>query len=273
MPLDLMALAEGSTGSKTPKKNPWGSGNLNAAAAATSSSTPQPSALAPPSRVAAAGRDDPFEAMRKLEELQLKHSSSSSLKAKPPPSSPAPAAGSSSSTGSTSKGISPSGPPAAAAATAPLTAPENDWTCKTCSKGDAEAHGDGTVPGGFKYCPTCGESCANVPSRHGPAPTVTEEWVCHCGEFCPPSFKFCVECGYPAGSVKPPPPDECGGCGETLGESFNFCPDCGTMKGIWNKEATKSAPAAASDDWTCAGCKDGMPADFGWCINCGYQRP
>ena len=102
---------------------------------------------------------------------------------------------------------------------------------------------------------------------------MSEEWACFCGEFHPQSFKYCVECGYPAGAVAPPPPDECGGCGEALGDSFNFCPECGTPKGTWNKEAEAAAVPDGAEDWTCPECKDGMPADFSWCIVCGQRRP
>lgn len=148
-----------------------------------------------------------------------------------------------------------------------------------------------------------------MPTKRAQPMPVTEEWECHCGEFCPPSFRYCVECGFPHGSVKPPPDDECGGCGEALGSSFNFCPDwcvappprpwrnscndhlaarvprcalcarafvgcSGTEKGVWNKEnAVKGSPLESGNDWKCGGCGDGMPADFAHCIVCGTKRP
>ena len=142
-----------------------------------------------------------------------------------------------------------------------------------CYKANPDANGDGTVPAGFRFCPTCGQASNGVPSRHKP-PTAepTEEWEClPCGEFNSTSFRFCVECGFPHGAEKPPPDDECGGCGETLGESFVFCPDCGTEKGFWNREVVKGTPK--DDDWTCPSCKDELPADFSYCIVCGVARP
>ena len=216
-------------------------------------------------------------AMRKLEELQLQHSSSSlhppKVAAKPQPDPPE--------VGAAPYDLPHTGPAAdssvgssSVAKKAPTPPPAADWTCRTCSKTNEETLGDCTVPGGFRFCPTCGDSFTGTASKHKPPPEVSDEWSCWCGEFCPESFKFCVECGFPAGAPKPPPEDECGGCGEALGDSFAFCPECGTAKGTWNAEAVKGDPSqAGTDDWACAGCKDGMPADFSFCIQCGGARP
>ena len=259
--MDLMAIAEGSTGSKTKKKNPW----LKEAEPAA--------AKAPPPKPA----EDPLAALRKLEQLQLQHSSSKKLVSTP--STPAVyepgksihelLTGNKPSSASKPHAHKKDDPEALARAST------DDWTCKNCAKKDAESLGDCTVPGGFKYCPTCGDSATGTTNPHPPPGEVTDDWECHCKEFNTKSFRFCVECGLPHGAEKPPPEGECGGCGETLGESFVFCPDCGTLKGLWNKGAAKAdAPSKEdSDDWTCAGCQEGLPADFTFCINCGQKRP
>ena len=261
MPLDLMSIAEGASPGKAPPRRSFGS-----AASSAASSTAKPAAAA--SSSAAGAAVDPLEAMRQLDALQLKHSSSSSLTSPKPPATPSaplvPVTSAATTTSSASAGPTD---------ISDASAPKADWTCKICSKHNLDALGDCTVPGSMNFCPTCGGSSTGKPNRLPAPASVTDEWSCHCGEFCPESFKFCVECGLPAGARKPPPPDECGGCGEALGDSFEYCPECGTAKGLWNEGAKKGAPAAVDDDWTCAGCGEGLPADFAFCIQCGGKRP
>ena len=156
-----------------PKKRPsWGG-------TTTTTTTTTPAKPAKPV-------EDPLAAMRKLEELQLQHSSSKSL-SKAPTAAPASTSGAASS----SKPYDYAAPgPAPSSSASAITSPGSssivgDWTCKTCSTANLDAHGDCTVPSGFKFCPTCGDSSTGVPNRL-PAPTsVAEEWVCHCGEVCP----------------------------------------------------------------------------------------
>lgn len=256
-----MAVAEGSSPNDKPARKKFFGG---AASAASSSSGDAMSAMRKlDSLQVSRSADSPAEALRKLEELQ-RQNSTTKVAPKPDPALSAPAAA-----------RAPVPSITAGAATVP-DAPTDDWTCQhcynACGDGTVATHGDGTVPAGFRHCPTCGQGCDGVPSRHKPpAADPVEEWECFCGEFSSSSFRFCVECGYPAGAEKPPPPDECGGCGETLGESFVYCPDCGTPKGEWNRGAPKGSPK--EEDWSCGGCKDGMPADFAFCINCGTTRP
>eukprot|EP00967_Tisochrysis_lutea_P138533 scaffold250252_cov33-Tisochrysis_lutea.AAC.3 len=151
---------------------------------------------------------------------------------------------------------------------------DGDWICRSCTKrNDAETDGDCTVSGSFKFCPSCGESDVGVPSRK-PAPTVSDQWDCHCGEICPPSFKFCVECGLAAGTPKPPPAGVCGGCDEAMPESWKFCPDCGTEAGEWDSEAmARMAKLPPSDgaDWHCTNCNGDIPG-YRFCPECGTTR-
>ena len=278
MSLDLMSIAEGASPGAKPKRQSWGGGTPGPSwgGGTPGSSAKTPAAPATKSK-APATPEDTMAALRKLEELQVQHSSSSlhPPKAAPPKPKPDPT------DGAAPYDLPHTGPAAdfsvgslSVAKKEPTPPPANDWTCRTCSSAHQETLGDCTVPGGFRFCPTCGDSFTGTSSKHTPPPEVTDEWECWCGEFCPTSFTFCVECGFPAGAPKPPPDDECGGCGEALGDSFAFCPDCGTTKGMWNDKAVKGDPSqAGADDWACANCKDGMPADFSYCIICGLARP
>jgi hypothetical protein len=262
--MDLMALAEGSE--KQGTKQRFSSQRLFGGGAPSSSST---TSSGGDLMAKAASSLDPSagEALRKLEELQL-----AQPKPKQPAAAAATATASSKSIADSPTASSPLQPPA------PAEDPErpgaNDWVCRTCSKGRDESYGDCTVPGSFRFCPTCGQSSLGVATIHdAPELAPTDDWDCQgCSEFCSASFLFCVECGLPAGSPPPPPPDECGGCGEALGDSFKFCPDCGTRRGTVNKNAKAMPVDEDATDWVCAKCNDDLPGSFGACPECGTRR-
>ena len=247
--MDLMALAEGSerSGSCSSSKAPF----LFGSQPGDRSSTSVPSAEA--------------DAIRKLEEMQLAAKPTKPKpKPKPPPAEASTAA------------PAPPAPPLIGVPQPEGTdlQPNEDWVCRRCAKQRKDADGDCTVPGSFRFCPTCGSSARGQLTIHeAPSPGPADDYECKgCGEFCSQSFLFCVECGNPAEAPPPPPPDECGGCGEALGESFKYCPDCGTRKGTRNLNA-KAAPAADdATDWVCAVCKDDMPGSFSFCPECGARR-
>ena len=261
--MDLMAFAEGASDKQgTKKRSVFGMPSSASGGAATSSSSSSSSSSSLISKAASNVDSSAAEALRKLEELQM---AAKPTTAKPKPAAPTAAVP----TSSSSPLQQPAPPPAD-----PERPGAEDWVCRTCSKGRKESAGDCTVPGSFRYCSTCGQSSRGEPTIHEPPELApADDWDCQgCGEFCSQSFLFCIECGLPAGSPPPPPPDECGGCGEALGDSFKFCPDCGTRRGTVNKNAKCMPISDDATDWVCAKCNDDLPGSFGVCYQCGTRR-
>jgi len=254
--MDLMSVAEGASQSNARKgKNIWSAGKgANAA-------TP-PAPLDNADRALAAS----LAAMKELDMMQANNTSKASPSSKSP----------SSSVKKSTEGGSATTTSAATRTPPATTDTTGDWICQTCSTKGLDC----TLPADFGFCSTCGESKDGEPSRHpAPAQALTDAddfWTCHCGESCPPSFLFCVECGFPAGSKPPPPPSVCGGCDEALPDSFKFCPDCGTRAGEWPKEKITSAAAAQAvtgTDWQCKQCGNDLPGDFRFCPFEGAAKP
>lgn len=252
--MDLMKFAEGSS-SKRSSSSTCAAGNSAAVSAQARFGAPHKKE---DDEAAAA-----HEAIRKLEEMQISKPAAS----KPAASKPAPAS------------VSPPPlPPAPPPAEDSQENTADDWRCVTCSVRNSENDGDCTVPGSFRFCPTCGDSRRGVQSECMPPPAMADDWTCSdpsCGEWCSQSFLFCVECGLAAGAPVPPPAGECGGCGEALGDSFKFCPDCGTKRGKWQTWSDCERPPMPledADDWTCSKCGDELPGSFVACPECGTRR-
>jgi len=217
MPFDLMSHAEGSTSTNNKPKPPWSRTNSN----------DSESSVSPKGN----GVDSMAEQLAAMKHFDQMSAACAKSKATPKPVAPLIA----------TPGPSTLGPV--------QRTKDGDWVCRSCSKkNDALTDGDCTVPFSFKFCPACGDSDMGVKSRKTP-PMVTEAWDCHCGETCPTSFCFCVECGIAAGAPKPPPAGVCGGCDEGMPESWKFCPDCSTEAGEWDG-AAKARNAGTREEGT-----------------------
>jgi len=150
-----------------------------------------------------------------------------------------------------------------------------DWTCRGCSQQSNVNLGDCTLPASFNFCSACGESRSGEPNHMVACAPPTGDWSCSaCDEVFPESFKWCVECGRPAGAPPPPPKDTCGGCDEPLAPSFHFCPDCGIAAGQWRDPAIQRFSFGPSDrDWPCGQCRTDVPGAFRFCSECGSGQP
>jgi membrane protease subunit (stomatin/prohibitin family) len=73
------------------------------------------------------------------------------------------------------------------------------------------------VPGGNRFCPSCGAPmAAAAPAGGPPCPK--------CGQATPAGVKFCPACG---ASLAPPAPRTCPKCNASVAGAGKFCPNCG----------------------------------------------